>query len=194
MTERRAHAAAPTLTTPRLRLRAWRESDLAPFAAMNADPRVMRHFPRTLARDESDAMVARIGDHFARHGFGLWAVEVPDAADFVGFVGLAVPRFETAFTPCVEIGWRLAVEHWGRGYATEAARAALAHGFAEAGLAEIVSFTIPANLPSRRVMDRIGMHRSERDDFEHPGIPVGHPMRPHVLYRLRREEWQADPR
>lgn len=194
MAHHRAQTAAPTLTTPRLRLRAWRESDLAPFAAMNADPRVMQHFPRTLARDESDAMVARIGDHFARHGFGLWAVEVPGVADFVGFVGLAVPRFEAAFTPCVEIGWRLAAEHWRSGYATEGARAALAHGFTTAGLAEIVSFTIPANMPSRRVMDRIGMHRSEGDDFEHPGIPAGHPMRPHVLYRLRREEWQAAQR
>lgn len=194
MTNDRTHADVPTLTTPRLRLRAWRESDLAPFAALNADPRVMRHFPRTLGRDESDAMVARIGDHFARHGFGLWAVEAPGVADFVGFVGLAVPRFEAAFSPCVEIGWRLAAEHWGRGYATEGARAALEHGFTKAGLEEIVSFTIPANAPSRRVMDRLGMHRSERDDFEHPGIPVGHPMRPHVLYRLRREEWRAGPR
>ena len=113
--------AVPVLETPRLVLRGWRESDLAPFAALNDDPAVMEHFPSRLTRAESDAMVARIGDHFARHGFGLWAVEAPGSADFLGFVGLSIPRFESHFTPCVEIGWRLAREHWGRGYAPEAA-------------------------------------------------------------------------
>ena len=119
----------PVLETPRLVLRGWRESDHAPFAALNDDPAVMEHFPSRLTRAESDAMVARIVDHFARHGFGLWAVEAPGAADFLGFVGLSIPRFESHFTPCVEIGWRLAREHWGRGYAPEAARAALRFGF-----------------------------------------------------------------
>jgi RimJ/RimL family protein N-acetyltransferase len=180
----------PTLTTPRLRLRAWREDDLAPFAALNADPRVMEFMPRRLDRAESDALAARIRDHFARHRFGLWAVEAPGVAGFLGFVGLSVPSFHAPFMPCVEIGWRLAHEHWGRGYATEAARAALAFGFGDLALDEIASFTVPANQRSRRVMERLGMSRSAADDFEHPGIPAGHPLRPHVLYRLSRAEWR----
>ena len=162
---------SPTLRTPRLILRPWRDEDVAPFAAMNADPAVMEFFPRPLDRAESEGAVARTRDHFARHGFGLWAVEVPDVADFIGFVGLAVPRFEAHFTPCVEIGWRLACEHWGRGYATEAARAVLDFGFRERTLEEIVSFTIPANLRSRAVMEKIGMTRSPGDDFDHPALP-----------------------
>ncbi len=173
------------LTTKRLRLRAWEERDLAPFAALNADPLVMAHFPNCLDRAESDAFVARIRDHFARHGFGLWAVEVPGVTGFAGFVGLAVPAFQAPFTPCVEIGWRLAAACWGHGYATEAARAAVAFGFNELGLKEIVSFTVPANLPSRRVMERLDMTRTPADDFEHPNLPPGHKLRPHVLYRLR---------
>jgi RimJ/RimL family protein N-acetyltransferase len=180
----------PILTTARLRLRQWREEDLAPFAALNADPQVMEFFPKVLTRAESDAVAGRIRDHFARHGFGFWAVEVPGAADFVGFVGLAVPSFEAHFTPCVEIGWRLAREHWGHGYATEAATAALAFGFGDRALEEIVAFTVPANIPSRRVMGRLRMRRSPSDDFEHPGIADGHPLRPHVLYRLRRADWK----
>jgi RimJ/RimL family protein N-acetyltransferase len=177
---------APTLHTPRLVLRPWREEDFAPFAAMNADPRVMEFFPRPLERAESDAAVGRTREHFARHGFGLWAVEVPGVADFIGFVGLAIPRFEAHFTPCVEIGWRLAVEHWGRGYATEAARAVLAFGFEDLALEEIVSFTTTANRRSRAVMERIGMSRSPEDDFDHPALPEGHPLRRHVLYRVKR--------
>ena len=185
-----ADAGGPILTTARLRLRQWREEDLAPFAALNADPQVMEFFPKVLTRAESDAVAGRIRDHFARHGFGLWAVEVPGAADFVGFVGLAVPSFEAHFTPCVEIGWRLAREHWGHGYATEAASAALAFGFGARALEEIVAFTVPANIPSRRVMGRLGMRRLPSDDFEHPAIPDGHPLRSHVLYRLRRADWK----
>jgi RimJ/RimL family protein N-acetyltransferase len=177
---------APTLQTPRLRLRPWRDADLAPIAEMNADPRVMEFFPKLLDRAESDLLVTRIRDHFARHGFGLWAVEVPGVADFIGFVGLAIPRFEAHFTPCVEIGWRLAREHWGRGYATEAARAALAFGFRDLALQEIVSFTTAANVRSRAVMERIGMTWSPEDDFDHPALPEGHPLRRHVLYRTRR--------
>jgi ribosomal-protein-alanine N-acetyltransferase len=180
----------PVLTTPRLRLRQWREEDLASFAALNADPQVMEFFPKVLTRVESDAVAGRIRDHFARHGFGLWAVEAPGAADFVGFVGLAVPSFEAHFTPCVEIGWRLAREHWGHGYATEAATAALAFGFGDRALEEIVAFTVPANIPSRRVMGRLGMRRLPADDFEHPAIADGHPLRSHVLYRLRRADWK----
>jgi RimJ/RimL family protein N-acetyltransferase len=179
----------PELRTPRLLLRAWRASDLAPFAALNADPRVMEHFPSRLARHESDLLAERIGEHFAHHGFGLWAVEAPGVAAFLGFVGLSVPRFEAAFTPCVEIGWRLAREHWGEGYAPEAARAALRFGFEKIGLEEIVSFTVPANAKSRRVMEKIGMRRDPADDFDHPSLPGGHPMQRHVLYRLRRQDW-----
>jgi RimJ/RimL family protein N-acetyltransferase len=177
----------PSLRTPRLLLRAWRDEDLEPFAALNADPVVMEFFPKPLDRTESDAAVARIRDHFAAHGYGFWAVEVPGVADFIGFVGLAVPRFEAHFTPCVEIGWRLARAYWGRGYATEAACAALDIGFRDLALKEIVSFTVPANLRSRAVMERIGMTRSPDDDFEHPLLPVGHPLRRHVLYRMNRE-------
>ena len=180
----------PILTTARLRLRQWREEDLAPFAALNADPQVMEFFPKVLTRAESDVVAGRIRDHFARHGFGLWAVEAPGVVDFMGFVGLAVPSFEAHFTPCVEIGWRLAREHWGHGYATEAATAALAFGFGDRALEEIVAFTVAANIPSRRVMGRLGMRRLPADDFEHPAIADGHPLRSHVLYRLRRADWK----
>jgi RimJ/RimL family protein N-acetyltransferase len=175
-----------TLESSRLRLRDWQDADLAPFAALNADPRVMEYFPRPLDRAESDAAVVRIRAHFARRGFGLWAVEAPGVAEFVGFVGLSVPSFEAHFTPCVEIGWRLAREFWGRGYATEAALAVLNHGFGTLGLAEIVSFTAAANARSRAVMERIGMHRSDADDFDNPNLSPGHPLRRHVLYRLGR--------
>jgi RimJ/RimL family protein N-acetyltransferase len=183
------HGSVPELRTERLLLRGWRESDLAPFAALNADPRVMEHFPSRLTRAESDFAVERIAEHFAHHGFGLWAVEAPGMAAFLGFVGLSVPRFEAAFTPCVEVGWRLAREHWGRGFAPEAARAALRFGFEEIGLDEIDSFTVPANTKSRRVMEKIGMGHDPADDFDHPGLPAGHPLQRHVLYRLRRHEW-----
>jgi len=180
-----------TLTTERLRLRVWTEDDLAPFAALNADPRVMAHFPKCLDRAESDALVGRFRDHVERRGFGWWAVEAPGIAGFVGFVGLSVPSFQAHFTPCVEIGWRLAAAYWGRGYAIEAARATLRFGFDDVGLEEIVSFTVPANLPSRRVMERLGMTRDPADDFEHPNLPAGDPLRRHVLYRLRRADWKA---
>ena len=173
----------PTLRTPRLRLRAWRNQDLAPFSAMNADPRVMEFFPSPLDRAQSDAMVARIREHFVAHGFGLWAVEVPAVTDFIGFVGLAIPRLRAHFTPCVEIGWRLAAAHWGRGYATEAARAALDFGFDHLNLDEIVSYTAILNVRSQAVMERIGMTRSPADDFDHPALPDGHRLRRHVLYR-----------
>jgi RimJ/RimL family protein N-acetyltransferase len=177
------------LTTPRgLLLRPWRDEDLPAFAALNADPRVMEFMPKALSRDESDARADRIRRHWAERGFGLWAVEVPGVAPFIGFVGLSVPPFEAAFTPCVEIGWRLAFAHWGRGYATEAANAALEDGFGRLGLTEIVSFTVPANVRSRRVMERLGMTRSPADDFDHPLLPEGHPLRRHVLYRIRQAE------
>jgi len=175
----------PFLRTDRLLLRPWREADLEPFSALNADPAVMEHFARPLDGPESDAFVARIMAHFAREGFGFWAVEAPGAAPLVGLVGLARPAFEAPFTPCVEIGWRLAREHWGKGYATEAARAALRYGFEQLSLDEIVAFTVPGNVRSRAVMERIGMTRSADDDFDHPSLPEGHPLRRHVLYRVR---------
>ncbi len=175
---------APQLRTTRLLLRPWRESDLAPFAALNADPRVLEHLPGPLSRDESDALVRRLDEHFARHGFGLWALEAPGVAPFVGMAGLSVPAFDAPFTPCVEVGWRLDAGHWGRGYATEAARAALRFGFERAGLDEIVSFTASANARSRRVMERLGMARDPAGDFDHPRLPAGHRLRRHVLYRL----------
>jgi RimJ/RimL family protein N-acetyltransferase len=174
----------PSLTTPRLKLRGWRESDREPFAAINADPEVMEHFPGPLTRRQSDELVERIEAGFAENGFWLWAVEVGASGEFIGFTGLAGPGFEAHFTPAVEIGWRLARSAWGHGYATEAARAALAFGFEEVGLDEIVSFTTVANRRSRAVMERLGMSRDPGDDFDHPGLPPGHPQRPHVLYRL----------
>ena len=168
-------------------------ADREPFAALNADPVVMEHFPGTLSRAESDAFVEMIEAHFATHGFGLWAVELPDRAPFLGFVGLSVPRFDAHFTPAVEVGWRLAREFWGAGYATEAARAAVADGFKTFGLEEIVSFTVPANVRSIAVMERLGMTHDPADDFEHPNLPVGHPLRQHVLYRLRRPHQGVRP-
>lgn len=179
------------LSTERLRLRRWRREDRGPFATLNADPVVMEHFPSTLSRAVSDGLVDRIEAAFEEQGWGLWAVEVPGVADFIGFVGLSRPGFEAHFTPAVEVGWRLARAYWGRGYATEAARAAVAAGFGDLGLEEIVSFTVPANRRSRAVMERLGMTRGPADDFEHPRIPVGHPLRRHVLYRLPRSHWSA---
>jgi RimJ/RimL family protein N-acetyltransferase len=179
------------IATERLLLRHWLETDREPFATMNADPRVMRYFPATLSAGESDALLERIKTGHANHGFGLWAVEVPGVAPFIGFTGLAVPRFEAHFTPCVEIGWRLAAEYWNRGYATEGARAVLSLAFGTLDLDEVVSFTAVGNLPSRRVMEKIGMKHDDGDDFEHPGLSEGHRLRPHVLYRLPRGVWKA---
>jgi RimJ/RimL family protein N-acetyltransferase len=174
------------LTTKRLRLRLWRDDDLPDFAALNSDSRVMQYLPELLDRAQSDALAKRIRENFDRNGFGLWAVEVIGVADFIGFTGLSVPRFETHFTPCVEVGWRLAYHFWGHGYATEAAYAACDYGFSQLGLKEIVSFTVPANWRSRKVMERLGMTHSPSDNFEHPLLPEGHPLRYHVLYRLAR--------
>ncbi len=177
------------ISTPRLILRPWRDSDLPEFAAMNADPEVMAYFPRTYDRAESEGQVARIRNHFAAYGFGFWAVEAPGAAPFVGFTGLWTTSFEAPFTPCLEIGWRLARRFWGRGYATEAALASLGVGFGTLGRDEIVSFAVAANGRSRRVMERIGMSRDAAGDFDHPAMPDGDPRRRHVLYRLSRADW-----
>lgn len=178
--------AVPPLVGARVVLRAWRPDDRPAFAAINADPAVMEHFPAPLDRAASDALADRIAEHVAARGFGLWALEVPGVHAFAGFVGLAVPRFEAPFTPCVEVGWRLARGAWGHGYATEAARLAVDDGFARLGLAEVVSFTVPANARSRAVMERLGMAHDPADDFDHPLLPPGHPLRRHVLYRLAR--------
>lgn len=175
---------SPELQTERLRLRRWLPEDRPEFARLNADPRVVEFLPKPLSREESDALADRIEAHFEQHGFGLWAVEIPGGASLAGFIGLSIPRFEAPFTPCVEIGWRLAAEQWGRGYASEGARAALEFGLGPLGLPEIVSFTVPENTRSRRVMEKIGMRHSPADDFDHPVLPAGHRLRRHVLYRL----------
>jgi RimJ/RimL family protein N-acetyltransferase len=171
------------IQTDRLVLRRWREADRDLFAAINSDPRVMEHFPALLSREQSDAAIARIEAHFAEHEYGLWAVEIPKVAPFAGFIGLSRTRFEAHFTPCIEVGWRLAAEYWGRGYATEGAQAALDFGFVRLGLGEIVSFTVPANSRSRRVMEKLGMTHNPDDDFDHPLLAPGHALRRHVLYR-----------
>lgn len=173
------------LYTDRLVLRRWRHEDRHPFAALNANPRVMEHFPKFLTREESDAAVDRIEAHFRDHGFGWWAVEIPGVTPFAGFIGLNHPRFEAPFTPCVEIGWRLAADYWGQGYATEGAQAALKYGFETLGLPEILSFTAVTNHRSRRVMEKLGMTHNAEDDFDHPLLPAGHPLQRHVLYRLQ---------
>jgi RimJ/RimL family protein N-acetyltransferase len=174
------------LRTPRLTLRRWRPEDREPFAMLNADPAVMEHFPATLDRAASDALIESIEAGFERHGFGLWALEPREGGELLGFAGLAVPAFEAHFTPAVEIGWRLARPAWGYGYATEAAGAALAFGFEQAGLAEVVSFTAVGNALSRAVMERLGMTHDPAEDFDHPSLPSGHPLERHVLYRLPR--------
>ena len=173
------------LRTERLLLRQWRDADYAHFAALNADPVVMEHFPGLMSRERSDAWADLQRRLIDEQGWGFWAVEIVDDQAFAGFVGLAKPGFEAHFTPTVEIGWRLAREHWNRGYATEAARAGLEFGFDELGLEEIVSFTTVANVRSQRVMEKLGMTCDPSDDFEHPSVPPG-PIRRHVLYRIRR--------
>lgn len=181
---------ARQVTTPRLHLRLWQRGDEEPFAAMNADPRVREHYPNVLTREESDASAARIDTHFRRYGFGLFAIELRDAPGFIGYAGLMVPSFKAPCGPCVEIGWRLAFQHWGKGFATEAARAVLPVAFESAGLDEIVSFTTPGNVRSQRVMQKIGMTHDPADDFDHPLLP-GHPLARHVLFRLRKSDWET---
>jgi RimJ/RimL family protein N-acetyltransferase len=175
------------LRSPRLVLRQWRETDLEPFAALNADPEVMRHFPSRLTRGQSAALAERERKMIGDRGWGLWAVEVIQGAPFIGFVSLAEPRFQAHFTPAVEVGWRLARDHWRSGYATEAACATVAFGFRELSLDEIVSFTSVVNERSQKVMERIGMTHDPADDFDHPNLAPDDPLTPHVLYRIRAE-------
>lgn len=181
----------PELHTARLVLRRWRSEDREPFARLNADPVVMEHFPGRLSREKSDAFVDRIEAGFEERGYGLWAVEVLGGAPFVGFVGLNRATFEAPFTPALEVGWRLERSAWGQGYATEGGRAALAFAFDELGVEEVVSFTTVRNDRSRRVMERLGLRHDPGGAFDHPELPDGHPIRPHVLYRIDRATWKS---
>ncbi|MCA9038122.1 MAG: GNAT family N-acetyltransferase [Planctomycetaceae bacterium] len=180
-------ATSRMLESYRVRLRQWRPEDRPRLAELNADPRVMEFFPSVMTAEESDAMFERIELHFRQHNFGYWAVELPGVSEFAGFVGLAVPRFEAHFTPCVEIGWRLGFGFWGKGYATEAARLALRYAFTSLNLQEVVSMTAVINQRSRRVMEKLKMIRDAVDDFDHPLVPENHRLRRHVLYRLKGE-------
>jgi RimJ/RimL family protein N-acetyltransferase len=175
-----------TLKGERVTLRPWRDEDLDPFAALNADPRVMQFLPAPLSRAEAAAMIGRMQARLEEQGWGHWALDVDGGC--IGFIGLSAPTFEAHFTPCIEIGWRLARDAWGKGFATEGARLALDHGFRALGLDEIVSFTTAGNLRSRQLMQRLGMKHDPADDFDHPRLH-GHPLQPHVLYRLHRSDW-----
>jgi ribosomal-protein-alanine N-acetyltransferase len=175
----------PELETARLVLRRWRANDLAPVAALNADPEVMEYFAATLSQEESRAMIARMEAKFEAQGFGFWAMERKSDGALLGMTGLNRPDLKVPFAPCVEIGWRLAREYWGQGYAPEAARAALALAFGPLGEKEVVAFTARGNERSRTVMRKLGMTHDPADDFEHPSVPEGHPLRLHVLYRIR---------
>ena len=177
------------LETPRLLLRQWRQADLADFAALSADPEVMRYFPAPLTRPQSDEFAAHVQETIPRQGWGLWAVEVPDHAPFIGFVGLNRPRFHAHFTPAIEVGWRLDRRYWGHGYATEAAVASLTFGFERLDCDEIVSFTATVNVRSIRVMERLGMSHDPVGDFDHPAVPDG-PLQRHVLFRMSRQNWR----
>lgn len=174
----------PLIVTDRLRLRAWQDADLDAFTAINADPVVMEFFPETYTGERTLRFVERIRECWTALGYGLWAVERLDNGRFVGYVGLWPAAFPAHFTPAVEVGWRLAADQWGHGYATEGARAALAYAFDTIGIEEIVSFTSVLNVRSIKVMERLGMQRDVAGDFEHPNVPEGHPTRPHVLYRI----------
>jgi RimJ/RimL family protein N-acetyltransferase len=171
------------IETDRLILRRWQPSDIEPCCQLNADPRVMEFFPAMLTRAETEAMISTIEERIIQRGFGLWAAELKETKSFIGFIGLNVPGFPLPFSPCVEVGWRLAFDYWGNGYAQEGARAALHFGFQSLGLDEIVSFTTVRNLRSRRVMEGIGMTYDAQGDFDHPKVPEHHPLRRHVLYR-----------
>jgi RimJ/RimL family protein N-acetyltransferase len=187
------HLALPTFAAPfelhtrRCVLRQWKDSDFAPWAAMNADAEVRRYFPKVLSADEANGEAQRCRDAITQRGWGMWALEVPGVSAFAGFVGLNVPHYDAPWVPAVEIGWRLAREAWGQGLATEAAQAALGFGFEKLGLHEIVAIAVPGNAPSLRVMDRVGLVRDEDGDFDHPRIEAGHPLQRHVLYRATRK-------
>ena len=177
------------ITSQRLLLRTWRETDVAPFAQLNSDPEVMAHFPSTFDERKTLEMLERIKAHFDQYGFGFYALERREDARFLGFVGLQCVPFEAPFTPAVEIGWRLAREFWGAGYASEAARAVLRYAFEVEDIPEVVSFTVPANTRSTAVMRRIGLTRAPAGDFIHPTLGPDHRLARHVLYRLGKSTW-----
>ena len=174
--------------TKRLICRQWQPSDLPSFARINADPKVMEFFPQLLSAFESNALAESFKDFIELHGFGLWAVELKESNEFIGFVGLAIPNIIFPFSPCVEIAWRIGSRYWGQGYATEAAKKTLQIGFELLELSEIVSFTTINNLRSRSVMKKLGMQEN-RMTFNHPNLPIGHALREHCLYRLQRDQW-----
>ncbi|WP_421722883.1 GNAT family N-acetyltransferase [Bauldia sp.] len=178
------------IETERLRLRQWRDADRAPFAAMNADRDVMAYFPEPYTRARSDSFVDSQMAHIEAHGWGWFAIETRETGAFCGFAGLSRPGFQAPFMPAVEIGWRLARPFWGKGYATEGARATIALAFDDLGMESLVSFTTVENRRSRAVMERLGMRRDPSEDFDHPRIPVGHPLARHVLYRLSEKDWR----
>ena len=182
----------PVLRTERLLLRPWRDDDLPAIVAMQADPRVTEFLFRQLDRTGCEQMLKRIDEHYEQHGFGWWAVEVVGVTPFAGLVGLLVPWFEAHFTPCVEIGWRLRAECWGKGYAVEAARACLKFAFDQLKLDEVVAFTVPVNVRSRRVMEQLNMVHSPADDFDHPAVEEGHALRRHCLYRISKERFASE--
>jgi RimJ/RimL family protein N-acetyltransferase len=182
---------ALTLTTPRLILRPWRDADIEPWVALCADPRVMDHFPATYERPQAEAIATRLRQRLERDGYGWWAVDVKDGAPFAGIIELQAVPFEAHFTPAFEVGWWFAHQQWGHGYATEGARAALDFAFGELRCAEVIAMTTPVNARSQRVMQRLGMVCDRRDDFDHPLIEAGHPLRRHLLYRLRADRIPA---
>ena len=182
------------LETERLILRTWKPSDVLPMTAISSDTMVMEHFPAIQDSAATQALVDRMNQHFEKFGYAAYAVEIIDTHEFIGFVGLShppfeIPKFQPKGLPIVEIGWRLSSEHWGQGYATEAAKAVLHYAFTELNLNEIISFTVPANAKSRRLMEKIGLHCNAQDNFEHPNLPKDSPLRPHVLYRLSKAEY-----
>jgi RimJ/RimL family protein N-acetyltransferase len=176
-------------STERLYLRQWRAADRESFAQLNADPRVMEFFPNLLDRSASDALADRIEAKIRDHGWGWWAVELQASQEFIGFVGLNIPAIELPFSPCVEVGWRLAFPYWGKGYASEAAKEALYIGFEVLNFEEIVSFTAIHNRRSRSVMERLKM-REIPETFLHPNLPQEHPLCEHCLYKLLRSEFK----
>lgn len=180
----------PVIKTERLIMRPWKEEDFDSFARLNADPRVMEFFPGVLTQEESDQFAKRICIAMKQQGWGLWAVSIPDVADFIGYICLAPVNFVADFTPAAEVGWRLAYDFWNKGYATEGAEAAVKYGFETLQLDEIVSFTAIQNTRSQKVMEKIGMKHHPEEDFDHPKLAEGHWLRRHVLYRLKRNEWK----
>ena len=180
------------IQTSRLILRNWTKEDIEPFAALNQDPRVMEFFPGLISRQDSDQFVKIVSDHISEFGWGFWAASLIETGEFIGFIGLKNVSFPAHFTPAVEVGWRLAFEHWGKGYATEGAKAALKYAFETLQLGEVISFTTTQNIRSRHVMEKIGMYHDPKDDFYHPKLPEEHPLRRHVLYRLKNNVYKSN--